>query len=42
MTRDTLDSLFFAHSLRGNNIGYEGARAIAEALKSNTTLTMLE
>ncbi len=30
-----------AHSLRANSIGAEGARAIAEALKSNTTLTTI-
>ncbi len=30
-----------AHSLHYNGIGEEGARAVAEALKSNTTLTTL-
>ena len=29
-------------SLWGNNIGPEGARALAETLRTNTTLTVLE
>ncbi len=29
-------------SVRGNNIGHEGALAFAETLRINTTLTMLE
>ena len=33
---------FSFRSLRGNQIGAEGAKAIAEALKVNTTLTTLE
>ncbi len=31
-----------AHSLKRNDIGAEGARAVAEALKSNATLTALK
>ncbi len=31
-----------AHSIGRNSIGDEGARAVAEALKSNATLTLLE
>ena len=31
-----------SHSLRFNNLGPEGGRAIAEALMTNTTLTTLE
>ncbi len=32
----------YTHSLNDNNIGDEGARALAEALKSNVTLTSLK
>ena len=31
-----------SRSLQGNNVGDDGARALAEALKANTTLTSLE
>ena len=39
---DDVNHIFYLFSLYYNEIGPEGAKAIAEALKVNTTLTTLE
>ena len=39
---DALSHLFSLRSLENNNIGADGARAVGDALKTNTTLTRLE
>ena len=38
---DALSHLFSLRSLDNNNIGADGARAVGDALKTNTTLTEL-
>ena len=38
---DALSHLFSLCSLENNNIGNDGARAVGDALKTNTTLTFL-
>ena len=38
---DALSHLFSLCSLEKNNIGDDGARAVGDALKTNTTLTEL-
>ena len=37
-----LTSSLSPYSLSGNNIGADGARAVGDSLKTNTTLTYLE
>ena len=39
---DDVNHIFYLFSLDGNQIGPEGAKAIGEALKVNTTLTTLQ
>ena len=38
----SLTSSLSPYSLSGNNIGDDGARAVGDALKTNTTLTYLK
>ena len=38
----SLTSSLSPYSLSGNNIGADGARAVGDALKTNTTLTTLK